>query len=478
MTCSYRIRGIYSTAISIMISNHGHELVDSSKLLKERLKLPESKLLVSNANIFDDSLRLGIFCVGESQSVNIFENILKKSLNSPIILKPIFNKDVLIHGRILDIKYNSLLVDLPGNFQGEVRFNKKSFSVGEEILVSTISSYYSRDQKNLVKLTTSLRFKGDMIEFLINYSDFELNKYFENKRYVELSQFNHLLHSLPNRTKLVINRNFLNISTEELIRDINKSIKKINEIFTIYDKSEALEILYENYSSLQCIFTPQNKIEMDLLRSKIVYTLNNHHFYRSLGEYTSNQLDMLEKLIETKSLTEEESTNFIKNYYLDKLRLSNNLKLIHIKPNGKVITLGSPTIEEFSSTHLILKRIVKSDGIYDGLNIPKNINDIILTKIDFSDLNFIKHQYFDKNYVLKGDYWNINAPVECGIDFIRYIDLILDIVHLPGKKPVIIDQEELDNFVRQKIISEELNNEIYKIADKILRIIENSMKNT
>ncbi len=52
------------------------------------------------------------------------------------------------------------------------------------------------------------------------------------------------------------------------------------------------------------------------------------------------------------------------------------------------------------------------------------------------------------------------------------IDLILDIIQLPSEKPVVLDKEEFNYFVEMKIISAELEDQIYKISKKIINKIE------
>ncbi|MFX0205317.1 MAG: DUF402 domain-containing protein, partial [Candidatus Hodarchaeota archaeon] len=134
---------------------------------------------------------------------------------------------------------------------------------------------------------------------------------------------------------------------------------------------------------------------------------------------------------------------------------------------GRYFKLGSAVVRDITNEHLILLRQVSSDGIYDGLGIKKEKNDLIETLVPLHGEWWLQHRYYSSEGQLKGSYFNINTPIELCIDSICYFDLLVDVVKLPGSPPEIIDLEELEHYVNQEIIKPKLQNKILEIAKQL-----------
>jgi Ribonuclease G/E len=90
-----------------------------------------------------------------------------------------------------------------------------------------------------------------------------------------------------------------------------------------------------------------------------------------------------------------------------------------------------------------LEREIKSPGLYDGLGVAKEPGDRAVTEF-VPGRWWYKTRYLSPSGELKGEYYNINTPIEIYPDRIRYVDLELDLVRLPGGEMRLIDEAELD----------------------------------
>ncbi len=78
------------------------------------------------------------------------------------------------------------------------------------------------------------------------------------------------------------------------------------------------------------------------------------------------------------------------------------------------------------------------------------------------------HRYYDRNGNLKGEYYNINTPVEIyPPDEARYVDLEVDIVKWPDGKKEIVDKDKLAAHYEDGIITEKLYRSVLRIAQEV-----------
>jgi predicted RNA-binding protein associated with RNAse of E/G family len=77
--------------------------------------------------------------------------------------------------------------------------------------------------------------------------------------------------------------------------------------------------------------------------------------------------------------------------------------------------------------------------------------------------------YFSASGELKGEIYNINTPVEFYPDRVRYVDLEVDVVKLPGSPARLIDQDKLEQQVKQGLVTRELAQQALSRAEELLR---------
>jgi len=80
----------------------------------------------------------------------------------------------------------------------------------------------------------------------------------------------------------------------------------------------------------------------------------------------------------------------------------------------------------------------------------------------------LKHSYFDRQGNLKGEFYNINTPIEFYPDGIRYVDLEVDVVRWPDGRVKLTDEADLERAVERGFIREELADRALKIARELV----------
>ena len=147
------------------------------------------------------------------------------------------------------------------------------------------------------------------------------------------------------------------------------------------------------------------------------------------------------------------------------LRKAGVVRLEHVKASGKTIRPREGVLLESSGEKLNIKRSF-SQGRYDGLDLPIESGDYALTEAREGAWQ-VKHSYYSKKGKLKGEYFNINTPVELYPFGARYVDLEIDVIRRAGEKPMISDREELAVLVRKGVIGKVLEEKALETAENL-----------
>jgi hypothetical protein len=207
-----------------------------------------------------------------------------------------------------------------------------------------------------------------------------------------------------------------------------------------------------------------SKSSLDQLRASMIPTVRNHHRFRI---FASQYLDLMERELTKFPYRQEEIEKMLhKKLLFDYFQKGGFLEIEHVRPDFEVINLSRGEITEFDpeKMEVKLKRRFK-EGRYDGLDIPIEPGDYAITEAKEGDW-ILKHTYYSSRNSLKGNFYNINTPVEFYPDRIRYIDLHLDVVKWPDQTIKIVDKDKLDLSVQSGWVDQ-------KLADKAVQIAEN-----
>jgi len=207
-------------------------------------------------------------------------------------------------------------------------------------------------------------------------------------------------------------------------------------------------------------FPGASKAALDGLRGRVVPTMTHHH---SLRITASNDLDLVERQIEkTPPQKDKLERELMRRLVLRPLKKEGLIRIDHVKPEGQTLRFREGEILSLESERLFMRRSFHA-GRYDGLDLPIEPGDYGITEVPLGGW-WVKHAYFSREGTLKGQYWNVNTPVEPYPDRIRYVDLHVDVIKRVNEPPRIIDTERLQSAVAKGLISPRLCRKAMEVA--------------
>ncbi len=257
------------------------------------------------------------------------------------------------------------------------------------------------------------------------------------------------------------------LGTVEGAEEVVKILKEILPDVVVREKSLKGWL---GYGCFNVEFPYLSKKLLDKIRNKVTPTIPNHH---KLRIFASSFVDEAEKKLCSSPEMEKELEEMLK--MLINFEVGEEFKIDHVKPDGWILNLKGEITNVKPTGTLEVKRKFRGKGFYDGLKIPKDEGDYCITKIKEGSW-IVKHTYYSSENNLKGEFYNINTPVEFYPGKARYIDLEVDVVKRPGEEPEIIDLEVLEKVSEEGFITEKLTEAAKEIAEKLVETLPETKK--
>ena len=216
-----------------------------------------------------------------------------------------------------------------------------------------------------------------------------------------------------------------------------------------------------------------SKGSLDLIRSSVIPSLTRHHRLRIIHP---KKLEKAEKQLgKQPQLRKKLDRTLFQEAILIPLSKAGVVRLEHIKVSGKPVRPREGILLEAKRNQILVKRSF-SQGRYDGLDLPIEEGDYGITEVQEGAWH-VKHAYYSKEGRLKGEYYNINTPVELYPYGARYLDLEVDVVRRVGGKPSIVDREDLALLAKDGGIGVGLEKKALEVAESLLeRLIQEGEK--
>jgi len=211
-------------------------------------------------------------------------------------------------------------------------------------------------------------------------------------------------------------------------------------------------------------FPGASKAALDGLRDRVLPTMMHHHRLRIIA---SDYLDLFEGEIARKPQKKRKlEREFLERFLYGPMRKQGLVCLEHVKPEGEVLRLGQGEVLSLEGSRILVRRRFHR-GRYDGLDMPIEPGDYGLTETEEGNWS-VRHRYFGRGGRPKGEYLNVNTPVEFYPDRIRYVDLHVDVVKRGQGEPRIIDREDLAAITRKRLISSRLEGKALEVSRRLL----------
>jgi len=275
---------------------------------------------------------------------------------------------------------------------------------------------------------------------------------------------------------------------DTLSKELEILKNKLDNVIKNLDQYPTPSIIEEGEQLAFITLTRPAKEMLDNVRSKVIATIHGHHMFKSIDRNLSNHVDLLEYLVSRNRANPEDTGKGLLEYCIEQLKSKDRIEIIHIKPDGTKIRLTPGVIDSIEylddDIKIVVKRVFRKPGVYDGLQVAKEPGDYDLMEIRYNSWLII-HSYHSKEGKLKGTYININTPPELSTTHIVYHDLILDIVKKPEEEEYkLLDVDEFIDLIKRNIISKNIVSKIVEeVKEKIgldlterLDIISNIVK--
>lgn len=458
-----RVRGIYSTAISKILSESGVELVDVTPSIASRLKISENRGLPADVTVKTENDNLSqIMLIGFPEAVEKVSEILETNIPDMLVFKPLTGLYTTFKTRVVGYEGRECVALSP--WGKAVLVDYKECTRDTEIPATTIKLITNKDSK--IVLSENIRIVG---------------KYAIIGRGSHIT-FSHFIRSRNRITELIdISAKYVRegysirwrsnadeANLLEIMSELEELTRRYDELVKKVQKAPLLEIVYEGETAKFYELTYNSKIFLDNVRKEVCPTVFLHHFFKSFDVRDSNLVGLLDVL--SSKVSREEESKLVFKWFLSELRERKEAIIEHKKASGKAIFMKgliSGVPEEIPA--LVLKRVIKTQGIYDGLNIPKEVGDIALTTARIGDWH-IKHEYFNKEGRFKGAYISFNTPVEIlYTGRTRYIDLEVDLVRIGDLGCRLIDTKTFHELLAEGIITQDILEKLIMEFDKVFQ---------
>ena len=219
------------------------------------------------------------------------------------------------------------------------------------------------------------------------------------------------------------------------------------------------------YMTYELELTRNSKIFLDGVRASVTPTVPRHHMLKIVNPELVDEAER--PGVDLKA----EGERLLGELVYGRVRVGSRMCVEHVKPSGFTVRLWG-TVREFDrgSCTITLERRFVGGGFYDGLGVRKERGDWGVTLVREGCWTLV-HVYHSASGRLKGEFYNVNTPIEVYPRTCRYADLEVDVVRLPDGRVRVIDFEKLEKAVWKGFVTEPLMEKALTVAEKLRRAL-------
>jgi len=463
-----RVRGVYTTALTKLLLDHGFDIVQASATTKQRFKLKEEDSS-PDLDVYDRRDRQGVKALCKVEPVDKFISLLQSLLEDVVVRKWSVTVDGIYKGLLkeVDAATHTVLVDI-GPAVGVLQdIEILSYKTEQQLLVQVERWRLGSRQP---MLTTEIKIPGTNAILIPGRQVKISRKIMDWQARTRLRQLGEEL--ATDSWGVLWRTSAANQSSELLRNEVSSLVEKAESIMQRVEQVEAPATLLEGAHFVNVEFPALAKKRLDDVRKTVAPTIDGHHHYKASGFKVSTALEMAEKLLE-KGYSQADVNDLLRQTIETEFPSAGSwIKIEHTKLDGKVFHLGPALVEDFDQDKgfIRFRRVFKRPGVYDGLKTLKQPEDYAITEAKIDEWHF-KTQYFSKEGQIKGTYINLNTPMELYPYAIRYIDLEADICIWPDGRVETLDMEKLEEALKKGLVTEKL---VAIVKEKISEIIRDA----
>jgi len=447
-----RVRGIYATGISKILLDRGFKIVEASEKIAERFSI-ESSTLPADVTVKSTDVEDEVLVIGSPREALQVYSILVDALKYVFTWRSSVELYAVYKGLVTERLGELCKVSL-GDFTGILVPCREN--PGSSIIVGVKKAPLKPGEKIL--LTRNFTIRGKILAVVHGDPKITFSEHIRDRGVRARLSSIALTRLMGSGLGVHFRSSSKYASSEMVLDEINRLLLEYRNVIERAQSLSGPGKLRDGEFIGLIGVTSLAKSVLDEIRSTVTPTIKMHHSLKSSG--LSDLVDLLESVISNTTYYHEISLKTL-NYMCERLRERREVEFIHIKPTGERIPLREGEVLKVSvlnnnSILLVVKRVMKSSGVYDGLSVEKKPGDIdyVVAK---SDQPVLVHNYYRGEEWL-GSYININTPPEITPGLVKYHDLLVDIVILPNGQVKVVDEEELNKALERGLITEDLYN--------------------
>ncbi len=221
---------------------------------------------------------------------------------------------------------------------------------------------------------------------------------------------------------------------------------------------------YDGGATTWVWFGRESRFALDDRRRDVMTTMAGHHRVKAGSNSASAAVDYVEALCSDPGSDGDIDFPFAVTARQFGPQAGGTLTLGHGKPDGRLITLGRADVQSVEADGTVtVERDMSAGGEYDGLGVPKEAGDVAETTLKEGRW-WYPTVYRDSDGEKKGTYVNVCTAVEIFPDTARYVDLHVDVLKHADGTVERVDDDELDAAVETGDVPEELADRARSVA--------------
>ena len=464
-----RVRGIYTTALTRILLDAGHEVVDASPPIRRRFdgSFPTA---APDARVSTTADRQGVGASGDPEQVDALRDLL-----TGVAIDALSWPDPTPPGAVLDGEVTGTLGggavvslrtasgdggagagDASGAVEGYLPYGSVDDRVetGDPVRVQVRESAAPWVDRR-PELSGELRAGGGLVALepgsgtRVDVRDDEAGR--------ELAGMVDLLGlDPPEGWRAVWKPAAVDAGTDELESGLSRAVDAADGLAAAVEAAGGTGVL-EEASRLRdepvampnagawVWFGRESRFALDDRRREVTATMPGHHRVKAGAADASAGVDFAEALCDP-----DPDAAFPFEVVTDAFGPADGdtVRLEHGKPDGRMITLGEATVTAVEADGSVtVEREMTGGGTYDGLGVSREAGDIAETNLKEGRW-WYPTTYRGRDGAVRGTYVNVCTPVEVFPDAVRYVDLHVDVVkHVDGTV------ERVDDGVLQESVA-------------------------
>ena len=463
-----RVRGIYTTALTRLLLEAGHDVVDASQPIRRRFdeSFPTAP---PDARIETTDDREGVGVAGAPDAVGSLRPLLTDVGIDTLVWSDPTPPGTVLDGVVTETLGGGAVVDLAVGAGSEAAGGRRSnrsesgqregyltygnvdarVETGDRVRVQVRESAAPWASRR-PELDTGLRVGGELVALepgsgtRVDVRDDEAAR--ELAGMVELLGI-----EPPSGWRAVWGPAALDAGMDTLAAGVERAVETAERLadatgeMGVVDADATPEVdPVRPNAGLWVWFGRESRFALDDARRAVETTMPGHHRVKAGSASASAGVDFAEALCNPDPEATFPFTVVRETFGPAE---TDTLRIEHGKPDGRLITLGEGTVSDIDADGAVtVEREMSGSGTYDGLGSRQAAGDVAVTNLTEGRW-WYPTTYRGEDGEVKGTYVNVCTPVEIFPEAARYTDLHVDVVKHPDGTVERVDDDVLDASV-------------------------------